>query len=161
MPRSAPTAPPRRVGPSRQLASSSTTPSSLGSPPYPTLVSRGSSSTIFTPAITASSVSLPPWISSIALAQQLIPPLNALALDTTTGLGCAWAAAVRAMGSAATPNITARLLRPRSFMKILLPPCAGTTAARRVQTPTDAQDLRRSSHYVIRQLGGSSPLWER
>src|ERR1035438_7416069 len=120
-----------------QLASSSTTPSSLGRPPYPTLVSRGSSSTIFTPAIKASSVSLPPWISSIALAQQWMPPLNALALDTTTGLGRACEAAVRAMGSAAAPNITARLLRLRSFMKILLPPCGGTTAARRVRTPTE------------------------
>src|ERR1035438_2828284 len=120
-----------------QLASSSTTPSSLGRPPYPTLVSRGSSSTIFTPAIKASSVSLPPWISSIALAQQWMPPLNALALDTTTGLGRACEAAVRAMGSAAAPNITARLLRLRSFMKILLPPCSGATTARRVRTPTE------------------------
>src|SRR5450759_1247592 len=105
-----------------QLASNSTTPSSLGRPPYPTLLSRGSSSTIFTPATTASSVSPPLLISSMALAQQLMPPLNALALDTTTGLGRAWAAACRTMGSAATPNITARLLRLMSFMKILLPP---------------------------------------
>src|ERR1035441_9426614 len=93
-----------------QLASSSTTPSSLGRPPYPTLVSRGSSSRILTPAITASRVSLPPLISSMALAQQLMPPLNELALDTTTLPGRAWAAAFRARGSAATPNITARNL---------------------------------------------------
>src|ERR1019366_2096172 len=143
-----------------QLASSSTTPSSLGRPPYPTLVSRESSSTIFTPAIAASSVSLPPWISSIALAQQLMPPLNALALDTTTGFGRASEAAVRAMGSAATPNITARLLRLRSFMKIS--PSAMWRHDGRPPRPdaNGAQDLRRSSHYVIRQPGGSSPVWE-
>src|ERR1035437_2816971 len=105
-----------------QLASSSTTPSSLGRPPYPTLLSRGSSSTIFTPATTASRVSPPTLISSMCVVQQLMPPLNALALDSTTGLGRAWAAACRTMGSAATPNITARLLRLMSFMMILLPP---------------------------------------
>jgi hypothetical protein len=60
----------------------------------------------------------------MALAQQFIPPSNALALDTTTGFGRAWAAAFRAMGSAATPNITARLLRLRSFIRFLLPPVA-------------------------------------
>src|SRR5260370_15622586 len=103
-------------------ASSPPPPSPFGRPPYPTLVSRGSSSTIFTPAITASSVSPPPLINSMALAQQLTPPLNALALDTTTGFGGACATACCAMGSAATPNITARLLRLMSFMTALLPP---------------------------------------
>src|SRR5664280_3593333 len=121
-----------------QLASSSTTPSSLGRPPYPTLVSRGSSSRILTPAIAASRVSLPPLISSMALAQQLMPPLNELALDTTTLPGRAWAAAFRARGSAATPNITARLLRLMSFMKILLPPMAA-------QRPPATSERQRSA----------------
>src|ERR1017187_6410522 len=126
-----------------QLASSSTTPSSLGRPPYPTLVSRGSSSRILTPAIAASRVSPPPFINSMALAQQLIPPLNALALDTTTLPGRAGAAACRAKGSAATPNMTARLLRLMSFMKILLPPDGGATAARYVRTPTQRKICER------------------
>src|ERR1035441_5721449 len=142
-----------------QLASSSTTPSSLGRPPYPTLVSRGSSSRILTPAIAASRVSLPPLISSMALAQQLMPPLNELALDTTTLPGRAWAAAFRARGSAATLNITARLLRLMSFMKILLRLWRHNGRPLRPNA-NGAQDLRKSSHYVIRQAGGSSPVWE-
>src|ERR1035441_9936668 len=91
--RSAPTAPPRREGPCMQLASSSTTPSSFGSPPYPTLVSLGSSSTMLTPAMTASSVSPPPLTISMALAQQFTPPLLRLALDMTTAPGRACATA--------------------------------------------------------------------
>src|ERR1700722_5723892 len=58
-----PTAPARRDGPCITLASSSTTPSSLGKPPYPTLSSLGSSSTLVTTASAASSVS-PPDLSS-------------------------------------------------------------------------------------------------
>src|SRR2546426_12450799 len=42
-----------------QDESSCTTPSAFGNPPYPTLSSSGSSSTILTPAITASSTSAP------------------------------------------------------------------------------------------------------
>ena len=45
------------------------------------------------------------------------------------------------MGSAATPNITARLLRLMSFMKILLPPVAA-------QRPTAASERRRSAEYA-------------
>src|SRR5438046_4292324 len=95
MPCSAPTATPRRVGPCIQLASSATTPSSFGRPPYPTLVSRGSSSTILTPAITASSVSPPPWMIRMAAAQHSMPPLLRLALEITMFLarGCATTAA--------------------------------------------------------------------
>ena len=54
----------------------------------------------------------------MALAQQLMPPLKELALDTTTGFGRAWATAFCAMGSAAAPNITARLLRLMSFIEV-------------------------------------------
>src|SRR6185369_4112438 len=124
-----------------QLASSSTTPSSLGRPPYPTLVSRGSNSTILTPAITASSVSPPPLSSSMALAQQLMPPLNELALDTTTGLGRAWATASCTTGSAAAPKITARLLRLMSFMRIPLP----LAAARRPPPESEHQRCARDA----------------
>src|SRR5271168_1461321 len=53
------TEPARRVGPCITLASSSVSPSSLGSPPKPTDVSLGSSSTTVTAAIAASSVSPP------------------------------------------------------------------------------------------------------
>src|SRR5437867_566816 len=77
----APTAPQRQVSPSITLASSSTSPSSLGRPPYPTLVSCGSSSTILTPAMTASRGLPPPFRISIAFAVAFIP----FALDITTG----------------------------------------------------------------------------
>ena len=113
--RRAPTAPPRREGPCMQLESSSTTPSSFGNPPYPTLLSRGSSSTMLTPAMTASSVSPPAFMISMALAQQLTPPLLRLALETTTG-GLACAAALRTMGSAAAPRIAARLVNVMIFI---------------------------------------------
>ena len=59
IPSSAATAPARRVGPCMQEASSWTTPSSFGSPPYPTELSAGSSSWILTPSTAASSVSVP------------------------------------------------------------------------------------------------------
>src|SRR5262249_23711061 len=109
--RSAPTAPPRRDGPCMQLASSSTTPSSFGSPPYPTLVSRGSSSTMFTPAITASSVSPPPLMVSTALAQQLIPPLLRFALEIAMIFGRPWAAIFWTIGTAAAPSMMVRRVR--------------------------------------------------
>ena len=54
-PSSAPTAPAFIVRPSMTQASSCTTPSSFGMPPYPTLTSFGSSSFTFTPTIAASS----------------------------------------------------------------------------------------------------------
>src|SRR6266478_6106325 len=53
------TEPARRVGPCITLASSSTSPSSFGNPPYPTESSFGSSSTTVTAASAASSVSPP------------------------------------------------------------------------------------------------------
>ena len=57
------TDPAMRVGPCMQQASSSTTPSSLGSPPRPTLSSLGSSSGPVMTCITASRVS-PPLVST-------------------------------------------------------------------------------------------------
>ncbi len=57
--RTPPTDPARRVGPCMQQASSSTTPSSLGRPPSPTLSSFGSSSGPLTTRRAASSVSPP------------------------------------------------------------------------------------------------------
>jgi hypothetical protein len=68
----------------------------------------------------------------MAFAQQLMPPLNALAVEITTRFGRVWATSFRAMGSAAAPIITARLLKLMSFM--LISPSAsksGVTAARR------------------------------
>src|ERR1019366_3362109 len=76
----------------------------------PTLVSLGSSSTMLTPAMTASSVSPPPLTISMALAQQFTPPLLRLALEMTTAPGRACAAAFRTIGSAAAPRIAARLV---------------------------------------------------
>src|SRR4029077_1630087 len=66
MPSIAATAPARLVGPCMQEASSWTTPSSFGRPPYPTELSLGSSSWIFTPSMAASSVSVPRSTSSRA-----------------------------------------------------------------------------------------------
>ena len=57
--RTPPTEPARRDGPCIQQESSSTTPSSFGSPPRPTLVSFGSSSGPLTTRSAASSVSPP------------------------------------------------------------------------------------------------------
>ena len=89
------TAPARRVGPCITLASSSTMPSSFGSPPKPTEVSFGSSSTIVTPCTTASSVSPPALITSKAFLQAAVP----FALEMTISFGpppIVWAASGRA-----------------------------------------------------------------
>src|SRR6478609_3813099 len=67
------TDPARRVGPCMTEASNSTTPSSFVNPPYPTLLSSGSNSLMFTPAIAASSVSAPDLRSSIAFEQARAP----------------------------------------------------------------------------------------
>src|SRR5271157_1683034 len=94
-----------------QLASSWTTPSSLGRPPYPTLLSRGSSSTMLTPAMTASRVSPPALITSTALAQQFTPPSLRLALEMTTGRDLDWPLRTGSKGSAAAPSTAARRLK--------------------------------------------------
>ena len=82
------TEPARFVGPCMQLASSCTTPSSLGSPPSPTDWSFGLSSTTFTPATIASSGSPPfasrsyaTWMPRFPLASTSCP----LSDDTTMG----------------------------------------------------------------------------
>ena len=98
--RSEPTAPALRVGPCIKEASSSTTPSSFGRPPYPTELSFGSSSTMFTPATTASSVSLPAFSICMARAQAIIP----FALATTMFFGRAPLWANAAAGSAPPAN---------------------------------------------------------
>src|SRR5574341_14358 len=79
---SAPTAPARLVGPCMQEASSCTTPSALGRPPYPTESSFGSSSWIFTPSTAASSGSAPCRIRSNAFWTARSP----LPLEMITGL---------------------------------------------------------------------------
>src|SRR3989441_12203605 len=86
IPSSAPTAPARLVGPCMHDASSCTTPSALGNPPYPTESSLGSSSWIFTPSITASSVSAPCSSMSNAFCTARSP----LALETATGFATHW-----------------------------------------------------------------------
>src|SRR5207245_9111437 len=73
--------PARRVGPCITLASSSTSPSSFGNPPYPTESSFGSSSTTVTAATTASSVSPPFFKMSIPLCSACTP----FALEILTG----------------------------------------------------------------------------
>src|SRR6188474_603811 len=67
------TAPARFFGPCMQDASSCTTPSALGRPLQPTPVWFGSSSTMETPATSASSTSAPPVIILNALATQVTP----------------------------------------------------------------------------------------
>src|SRR5712664_2551543 len=80
------TDPARCVGPCITLASSSTSPSSLGSPPYPTESSFGSSSTTVTAATTASSVS-PPFLR---ISMPLSSACRPLALEIINGrLPCA------------------------------------------------------------------------
>src|SRR5689334_23717278 len=86
MPSSAATAPARRVGPCTQLASSCTTPSSLGNPPYPTDSSEGSSSWIFTPSTPASSVSVPLVINSTASFTPRMPFAEETAASLATRL---------------------------------------------------------------------------
>src|SRR5687767_13906768 len=70
-------------------ASSCTTPSAFGRPPNPTLVSSGSSSTMLTPAMSASSTSLPCIICSNAVSTHVrVPSLVyrcPMADATTTG----------------------------------------------------------------------------
>src|SRR6202795_350543 len=84
------TPPARFLGPCTQQESSCTTPSAFGRPPYPTLSSSGSSSTMLTPAMSASSTSEPPVIIANAVSRQVfVPPfLNLLPLleEMTTGL---------------------------------------------------------------------------
>src|ERR1044071_5752935 len=65
---------------------------------------------MLTPAITASSVSPPLLTISIALAQQLTPPLLRLALEMTMFRGLPCDAAGRTSGSTAAPAIAARLV---------------------------------------------------
>src|SRR5260370_19198329 len=86
------TDPARCVGPCMTLASSSTSPSSLGSPPYPTESSLGSSSTTVTAATTASRVSPPFLRMSMPRPSALTP----LALEMMSGrLPCAVGLAAR------------------------------------------------------------------
>src|SRR5512145_2077774 len=68
------TAPARFSGPCMHEASSWTMPSAFGSPPYPTLVSSGSSSQMFTPAIKASSTSFPSAIIPKASSTDVFGP---------------------------------------------------------------------------------------
>src|ERR1051325_8480776 len=86
---SAPTAPARFVGPCMQDASSWTTPSALGRPPYPTESSVGSSSWIFTPSMTASSVSAPCISMSKAFCTALSPLPLAIAMGLEAQRDCA------------------------------------------------------------------------
>src|SRR5579872_3214635 len=79
--RTPPTEPAIRVGPCMQHESSSTTSSSLGRPPSPTLMSLGSSSWVLPTAIAASSVSLP--LFSISYPWSI--PFQPLALETRIG----------------------------------------------------------------------------
>src|SRR5215467_2486129 len=67
------TAPARFFGPCMHEASSWTTPSAFGSPLQPTPVCVESSSTIATPATSASSTSAPPVIIVKALATHVTP----------------------------------------------------------------------------------------
>ena len=59
---------------------------------------------MFTPAITASSVSPPALMTSIAFAQQFTPPLLRLALEITIFLGLACAFAIRIERAAQPPR---------------------------------------------------------
>src|SRR6478672_5622555 len=93
-PSSEATPPARLFGPCMQHESSCTTPSAFGRPPYPTLESRGSNSTILTPETTASNPSDPAVIMLKAFCAAVTSPpfLNWLpfAEQITTGftVGC-------------------------------------------------------------------------
>jgi len=108
---SAPTAPARLVGPCITLASSCTTPSAFGRPPSPTDWSFGSSSWMLTPAIAASSGSLPATIRSYATFTPRMP----LSLAMTTGrpangsFACGSRSATRMSGCAFAMRGRARL----------------------------------------------------
>src|SRR5712692_8295519 len=92
------TEPARCVGPCMTLASSSTSPSSLGRPPYPTESSFGSSSTTVTAATTASSVS-PPFLR---ISMPLSSACKPLALEMMSGrLPCAAGARLVRVGASA------------------------------------------------------------
>ncbi len=82
------TEPPLWVGPCMTAASSSTTPSSLGSPPSPTEWSLGSASTMATPSIAASSGSCPFLTSSMAFStvRRPLPLAIAIGRFDPTGL---------------------------------------------------------------------------
>src|SRR5690242_13999011 len=107
MRRSAATDPARCVGPCITHASSSTTPSSFGKPPYPTESSLGSSSTTVTVATTASSVSPPLFKISIPLSSACSP----FALEIMIGrLPCAGRAG--GAGASAASGLAKSLLAP-------------------------------------------------
>src|SRR6185503_13399804 len=76
-----PTAPARFVGPCMHDASSCTTPRALGSPPYPTESSFGSSSWIFTASTHASRLSAP----CISKSKAFCTPRMPFALAMITG----------------------------------------------------------------------------
>src|SRR5438128_1045269 len=107
------TAPARFFGPCMPDESSCTTPSALGIPPYPTLLSSGSSSTILTPAMTESSTSAPDVIISNAFCTHVrLPPfLNRFpfAEEMTTGLT---SAGIRIVGAA---NPAVSVMNSRRF----------------------------------------------
>src|SRR5439155_10577085 len=103
----------------------------------------------------------------------------ASALDYFHGLGATVDAAIEGVGAGHHHRLRAclgnRLLRhgKRSRAQHHRPPAqtdvfhedspsawSGTTAARRVRTPTERGYMRKISHYVIRQPGGSSPVCE-
>src|SRR5688572_28806500 len=110
--------PPARFGgPCMQHESSWTMPSAFGSPPYPTLVSSGSSSQRFTPAMTASSTSVPFVIIWNATATPVDGPpfLKRLpfADATTTGRLAVCSAGACAKSSAA-PAATAAAEAPEA-----------------------------------------------
>src|SRR5437762_12460424 len=130
MPSSAPTAPARLVGPCMQDASSCTTPSAFGRPPYPTESSFGSSSWIFTPSITASSVSAP----CSSMSNAFCTARNPLALETATGF-----AAQRFRGGSGCGGRIGN----------------GISRARVAATPTAAEvrKARRDSRLVTRDSG--------
>src|SRR6267154_1269065 len=100
------TEPARWVGPCITLASSSTSPCSLGRPPYPTESSLGSSSTTVTAATTASRVSPPFLRMSMPRPRALTP----LALEIIRGrLPCAagvaaWAPSIVALAGFGLAN---------------------------------------------------------
>src|SRR4051812_3800666 len=122
------TPPARRFGPCMQQESSCTTPSAFGNPPYPTLSSSGSSSTMFTPAMSASSTSAPSCVISVNAfwTQVMSPPflnLFPFADAITTGLAVlelvtvgAWPKSARGVTANVNPPATLDCIKRRLFM---------------------------------------------
>src|SRR3982751_4653681 len=107
---------------------------------------------MFTPAITASRVSPPDLMTSIAFAQARTP----LALEITMFFGLVCALATRKTGNTAAPRIAARLLK--LFAMRFSPSAMGSATAIQGNSARNGAVFAKEPHYGTRQAGGNTPL---